>query len=165
MLEKHSLVVSTVCSPVKCDLSERWLCGPRRYLNKITCWPDLAIFSEVLSKDSTLKSNYKQPEQFSLPCFVGIVMLCLLMIFLSVWTQELNSKLTNCWKSNEIQGASETHSMNKVKGRVGGWQPTFDAESRNAKIQNLNFRGLVGGGGGGGGGGWQPTFDAESQKC
>ena len=37
----------------------------------------------------------------------------------------------------------------------GGWQPTFDAESKNAKIPNSHLAG---------GECWQPTFDAESKN-
>ena len=51
-----------------------------------------------------------------------------------------------------------------------GWQPTFDAKSRNAKIQNSHFCRWVGGGRGvgggmGRGGGWWPTFDAKSRNA
>ena len=37
----------------------------------------------------------------------------------------------------------------------GAWQPTFDAESKNAKIPNSHLAG---------GKCWQPTFDAESKN-
>ena len=40
----------------------------------------------------------------------------------------------------------------------GSWQPTFDAESRNAKIPNSLFFRC------GKGECWQPTFDAESKN-
>ena len=43
-----------------------------------------------------------------------------------------------------------------------GWQPTFDAESKNAKIQNSYFHKWVGEGGGWG---WWPMFDAESKNA
>ena len=46
----------------------------------------------------------------------------------------------------------------------GGWQPTFDAESKNAKTKIHIFTGgwlgwWVDGDG------WQPTFDAESKNA
>ena len=44
----------------------------------------------------------------------------------------------------------------------GGWWPTFDAESRNTKIQNSNFHR---GGWGGGGRDWWTTFDAEPRNA
>ena len=41
----------------------------------------------------------------------------------------------------------------------GGWQPTFNAESRNPKIPNSHFSRY------GKGEGWWPTFDAESRNA
>ena len=38
----------------------------------------------------------------------------------------------------------------------GAWQPTFDAESKNAKILNSHLAG---------GKCWRPTFDAESKNA
>ena len=46
------------------------------------------------------------------------------------------------------------------RGEGGVWWPTFDAESKFAKIPNSHVQG---GRGGCRGGGWWPTFDAESK--